>query len=232
LYVCYTLEMEILDKDERNISLTPDFIDKSDKDLSTIKSLDVLARRTGNILVLSSGYATEALCGGNITRAHGDIDAHIILTGIKSKEKLFSGVKEIITKEDTKWKLRNKTLDKFEFIEEDKNKDFFTKRRLEVYLNNSHEYNTKYPKKYLFNSRGEKVRVTVVDLDEMVRQKIHKFYILRGGVDTSKDRHSSKSDFFDLKRLLALPEINGEEIKNKFPEEFNYVVSLMSKRGV
>lgn len=221
--------MGILDYDERDISLTPDFIDKSDKDLSTIKSLNILARQTGNILVLSSGYATEALCGGNITRAHGDIDIHLILTGTRSIEKLFSGVEEIITKEDTKWKLRNKTPDKFEFIEEDKNKDFFAKRRLEVYLNTPHDYNTKYPKKYLFNSKGEKIQVTVVDLDEMVRQKIHKFYILKDRVDVSKDRHSSKSDFFDLKRLLDLPELNEEAIKNKVPEEFNYAVSLMSK---
>ena len=221
--------MGILDNDEREISLTPEFIEKSDKDLLTIKSLDKFASQTGNILVISSGYATEALCGGDITRAHGDVDAHIILTGLKSTEKLFSGVKAIISKEDTKWKLRNRTPEKFEFIADYKNKDFFAKRRLEVYLNSPHEYNIKYPERKLINSKGEEIVVSVVDLDEMVLQKIHKFYILKDGVDTSKDRHSSISDFFDLKRLLESRELDKEKIREKAAKEFDYVTYLMNE---
>jgi len=219
--------VSILDNDERDIRLTPEFVEKSDKDIETIKFLDEFARKTKNILVLSSGYATEALCGGKVTRAHGDIDAHIILTGKTDVEQLFSGVNEIISKEDTKWKLRDRTKDKFEFIEDDDSKDFFAKRRLEVRLNSPHENNTQYPKKNLINSEGEKVLVSVVDLDEMVLQKIHKFYILKDGVDVSKDRHSSKSDFFDLKRLLALTNLDREGLRNRVPEEYNYAVSLM-----
>lgn len=65
-----------LNHDTRDILLTPATIQKSNQDLATISQLNKFAQKTGNILVLSGGYATEALCGGQITRPHGDIDAH------------------------------------------------------------------------------------------------------------------------------------------------------------
>ena len=218
-----------LDNDERNLELTSEFIEKSDKDIDTIKALTEFAVETGNILVLSGGYATEALCGGNISRPHGDIDTHLILTGSKSLEKLFAGIHKLLNNEKTKWKLREKQPDKLEYVEDNENREFFAKRRVEVRMNSPHENNIKYPKKKLINSRGNEIEVCVVDLNEMVIQKIHKFFVLKDGVDTSKDRHSSVSDFFDLRRLLFQEELNSELIRKKAPEEYDYVVSLMAK---
>ena len=87
----------------------------------------------------------------------------------------------------------------------------------------------KYSKKKLIDSKGGGVEIDVIDLVQTVTEKIHKFYELKDGVDTSKERHSSVSDYYDLKRLLALPEFDKESIKNKSPEEYDYVIALMSR---
>jgi hypothetical protein len=155
--------------------LTEQAVLKSDLDILTIESLDKLAKDTGNILVLSGGYAVEAHCGGMITRAHGDVDAHLILTGSISNEELFIKVQELLDKENTKWAIKQKTLDKLDYIEDNDNNDFFYNRRIEVRLNTPHKYNIKYPKHKLINSNGEEVEVVVVDLNQMISQKLIKF---------------------------------------------------------
>ncbi|MCX6704734.1 MAG: hypothetical protein NT162_00125, partial [Candidatus Woesebacteria bacterium] len=104
--------MNKLDHDTREIGLSAEAIVKSDKDIATIATLEKFATATGNILVLTGGYATEAHCGGKITRAHGDIDAHLILTGQKLTDELFSGIHELLGKESTKWMLRDQKPDK------------------------------------------------------------------------------------------------------------------------
>ncbi len=221
--------MNILQGDTRNIELTPEFIEKSDRDIETIKALDSLATSTGNILVLSGGYAVEAHCGGKIVRPHGDIDAHIILTGDTSNEDIFSKVDILLKNENTPWILRDKKSDKVDYLENDDDKEFFNKRRVEVRLNTPHETNVKYPKKKLINSYGEEIEVCIVDLNQMTADKIRKFYDLRDGVDTTKDRHSSKSDFFDLKRLLELEELDKDKLRKDLPHEYGYVLTLIEQ---
>src|SRR3989338_2174961 len=203
--------MNKLKNDTRDISLTAEFIEKSDKDIATIAVLDEYAKITGNILVLSGGYTTEVLCGGKITRAHGDIDAHLILTGEKSTKEIFPGIQKLLSKEETEWKMYSQKPDKFEFREDASEKKFDAKRRLELRLNEPHENNIQYPKEKLINSNGKEIEVTVVDLTETVIQKLSKFYSLRNGVDTNTDRHSSRTDFIDLNRLLAQERLNKEE---------------------
>lgn len=196
--------MTNLQNDIRNINLTSEAIDKSDKDIETIKSLNQFAKDTGNILVLSGGYAVEAHCGGKITRPHGDIDAHLILTGKVSSEELLLKALELLDKESTKWKIKQKTLEKLDYLEDDDTKEFFDKRHVEVRLNTPHENNINYPKHKLINSKGEVVEVIVVDLNQMISEKINKIYETKDNVDTTKDRHPSITDYLDLKRLLNL----------------------------
>jgi hypothetical protein len=216
--------MNKLDHDTRIIELSEKAISKSDKDIATISALNKFAQKTGNILVLTGGYAVEALCGGKITRAHGDIDAHIILTGTKSNEELFGGVQDLLFKEDTRWILRDQKQDKVDYLEDDERKEFFDRRRVEVRLNLPHEANVKYPKKKLIDSQGNTIEIGIIDLTEITSGKIHKFFELKNGVDTTEDRHSSESDYFDLKRLLALSEFDKSAINI---EEYNYAKSLI-----
>ena len=218
--------MAKLENDTRSIGLTPKYVEKSDIDIATIAALNEFAKKTGNILVLSGGYAVEAHCGGVIARGHGDIDAHFILTGSKTAKDLFSGIKKLLYRENTKWILREQRVDKVDYLEDLDTEDFFSKRRVEVRLNKPHEANVNYPIKKLIDSIGNEVEVCVVDLTQMVLEKIHKFYDLKDRVDTSKDRHSSGSDYFDLKRLLELKDLNIKEIKKKAPKAYEYVTSL------
>lgn len=204
--------MNNLDHDSRYTDLSKEAVLKSDRDIATISALNEFAIKTGNILVLSGGYATEALCGGKITRAHGDIDAHLVLTGLKSADELFSGVRDLLSKEDTRWNLRSQKTEKVDYLEDDENKEFFEKRRVEVYLNSPHEGNTSYPKKKLIDSQGKEIEVCVVDLIELTASKIHKLFEAKDGVDTSQDRHSSQTDHVDLKRLMKTKEYEKQKI--------------------
>lgn len=204
--------MDKLPHDFREMNLTAEAVARSDKDIATISALERFARENGNILILSGGYATEALCGGKITRPHGDIDAHLILNGPKSVEELSSGIRDLVRGEDTKWEERSADDKKIEFIEDVEKADFFAKRRVEVYFNPAHEANMSYPRKRLTDSKGNAVFVRVVNVVDMVSPKMVKIFKSRHGVDTSKDRHTSISDYIDLKRLMELPEFDKETV--------------------
>ena len=223
--------MNKLKNDTRGIELTPEFVEKSDRDIATITALNEYAIKTGNTLVLTGGYATEALCGGKITRAHGDVDIHLILTGPKSIDEISSGIHDLLFQEDTKWVVRERNPKRTDYLEDDENKEFFDKRRIEIHLVLPQEASLKYSKRKLVSSDGLEVDVDVIDLQQTVVEKIHKFFELRNGIDTSKDRHSSVSDYFDLNRLLVLGELNKEQIKKDYPEEYAYVVSLLANLG-
>ena len=136
--------MSKLKNDIRDATLSNKAILKSDRDIETIKSLNKFAKRSGNILVLSGGYAVEAHCGGKITRAHGDIDAHFILTGKVPNDQLLVQAQELLDEENTKWKVKQRIPDKLDYIEDDENKEFFDKRHVEVRLNTPHKNNIKY----------------------------------------------------------------------------------------
>jgi len=133
--------MNKLENDTRGIELTPEFVEKSDKDIATITTLNEYANKTGNTLVITGGYATEALCGGKITRAHGDIDIHIILSGSESIETLNHSIRDLLFKEDTKWVARERNPKRIDCLEDDDKKKFFDKRRIEVHLVPPNELN-------------------------------------------------------------------------------------------
>lgn len=220
--------MNKLKNDTRGIELTPKFVEKGDKDIGTIAALNEYANETGNTMVITGGYATEALCGGKITRAHGDVDVYFILTGSETIETLKGGIHDLLFKEDTKWLVRERNPKRIDYLEDDEEQEFFDKRRIEIHLVSPDESSLKYSKKKLVDSRGKEIKICVIDLMQTVTEKIHKFYELKDGVNTEKDRHSSKSDYDDLKRLLQLKELNKEIIKKMAPEEYDYVISLLS----
>ena len=101
------------------------------------------------------------------------------------------------------------------------------------------EYHVNLQKAELEDSKGQKIQVTVVGLSDLVAGKIHKFFAVRNGIDTTKDRHSSTSDYFDLKRLLALKQINKGEVIKKLVkdagsskqalDEYDFACLLMGK---
>lgn len=187
-------------------------IRKTDLDLGTIRSLNAYAEANGSIIVLTGGYATEALCGGNITRPHGDVDIHILIDDLGDSKQIFSSIEgEIIFKEPTNWKTYKQTDTRSEYREEDESKPFFDRRRLEIVLHTK-ENITWYIPAFLVDSQGERVNVHVVEINDLLAQKIHKLYSLKDGVDVSKERHTDDRDIYDLKRLLNSPNIDVEKI--------------------
>lgn len=203
-----------------SVPITPEQIRRTENDLATIKSLSDYAERNKTILVLSGGYATEALCGGNITRPHGDIDACLFVSKTDNIEQIFSVVeRDIIHKEQTAWKKYKTTNIKIEFRENNDSKTFFDRRRLELKINSKKNI-TYFIPAFLVNSQGEKIKVNVVEINELLAEKIHKFYSLKDGVDTSKDRHTDDRDIYDLKRLLDSPDKNLKKIFAVLSEKY------------
>ena len=204
--------MENYNLNKLSVPITPEQIRKTDLDLATIKSLNAYTQANGWVVVLTGGYATEALCGGNITRPHGDVDIHILIDDLGDAKQIFSSIeKEIIFKESTNWKTYKQTDTRSEYREEGESKPFFDRRRLEIVLYAS-ENTIWYAPAFLVDSQGERINVHVVETNDLLAQKIHKFYSLKDGVDTSKERHTDDRDIYDLKRLLNSPNIDIEKM--------------------
>lgn len=204
--------MKYPNRNKLKIPMTPEQIKKTDLDLATIKSLNAYAEANGLIIVLTGGYATEALCGGNITRPHGDMDIHILIDDLDNSKQIFSFIEEeIIFKESTNWKIYKQADTRSEYREEDESKSFFDRRRLETVLHTKEDI-TWYVPAFLVDSHGERINVNVVEINDLLAQKTHKLYSLKSGVDTSKERHTDDRDIYDLKRLLNSPSINIEKM--------------------
>jgi len=204
--------MESPNPNKLAVPITPEQIRKTDLDLASIKSLNAFAEANGLIVVLTGGYATEALCGGNITRPHGDVDIHILIDDLGDSKQIFSSIeREIIFKESTNWKTYKQTDTRSEYREEDESNPFFDRRRLEIVFYTK-ENTTWYVPAFLVDSQGERINVQVVEINDLLAQKIHKLYSLKDGVDTSKERQTDDRDIYDLKRLLSSPNIDVEKM--------------------
>lgn len=228
--------MDRLPNDTKETELTPEFVGKSDKDIQTIASLSALASQMGGKLVLSGGYATEALCGGRITRPHGDIDARFIFEEAVENDPVFQKVEVILKTEETTWRTRKKGQGKADYLEEDETKNYNTKRELEVYIPIPWTYNVSFEEAILIDSHGGEVAVNVIGYNDLVAHKIEKLYEVRNGIDATKDRDSSETDNIDMRRLISLDRFNKGRIFSKLVKKYrsgekvqemwNYVVSL------
>ncbi|KKP46661.1 MAG: hypothetical protein UR39_C0009G0018 [Candidatus Woesebacteria bacterium GW2011_GWA1_33_30] len=224
--------MLLLEKDTRNIVLTPEFIIKSDLDIQTIKSLSKYAKLQNNCLIITGGYATEAHLGGKITRAHGDIDCILLNLSKVPNEQILFQVGTILIKEKTRW-IQNKTQpNRGDWRENRKNTPFNNRRRIELKILDEKQFKNQFVELKLIDSSGEKIKVFVEDIYSILVEKIHKFYLLKDGVDTTKDRESSLSDFVDLARLMKSANVSVITLLKHLHgknEEYKYVVELLGK---
>lgn len=230
-------------KDKISTPLTPERVEKIDRDLITIANLNSFAAERGGMFILSGGYATEALCGGVITRPHGDIDGHISINARAND--VFSEVyKEVITNEPTMLEMEQKGPEKVEFREDYKQKPPFDLRRIELTVHDLDSKAIAVPA-FLINSQGQRIEVNVVEVNELIAGKIHKLYSLKDGVDASVDRATDDRDTYDLKRLMSVPGVDqqkilqilttrhiklGDEVvlKEKAEQELNYSLGLLN----
>lgn len=210
-----------LEYDTRSTTMTPEFIQKSDKDIETITTLNSYAKPNGYTVILYGGYATEAYCGGKVVRPHGDIDCYLVCPANKEKDGIFNQIENILKKEDTKWIASRPRLDKLELREDNEDKPFFDRRRIELTIHSDKDYD-KYQSKYLVDSKGNSISVNVIDMSIFVAGKVHKFYLLKDGVDTTKDRTSGRSDYEDLNRLLNSSDFD----ENKMISELSRIVEV------
>lgn len=226
-----------LEYDTRSTTMTPEFIQKSDKDIETITTLNSYAKSNGYTVILYGGYATEAYCGGKIVRPHGDIDCYLVCPTEDVKGEVFNQVENILKKEDTQWTITRPRPDKLELREDNEKKSFFDRRRIELTIHSDKD-DCKYQSKYLVDSKNNSVSVNVIDISTFVAGKIHKFYLLKDGVDTTKDRTSGRSDYEDLNRLLNSSDFDENKMISELSktvgiedvtEEISYVRELLKK---
>jgi hypothetical protein len=185
-------------------------IQKSDADLATIFALNKYIKTLHGLLVLSGGYATEALCDGEITRPHGDMDVHISISTDQNIDDLYSGIQKLLSKEKTNWTIGKKSETKIVFIEKASTISDFDKRELEITLHKE-KSKPKFTEVFLVNSKREKIKVLVVNLHELLASKVHNIYSTKVG-DVILGRKTKQNDINDLKRLMNLPNYNKEEL--------------------
>lgn len=188
---------------ERN--LTAEFIVKSDKDIATINTLNEIAKENGAFLVLAGGYATEAICGGKITRPHGDIDVRFILSDFSIHPKEFKILMDArLENEPTKWKLWKESTAKLEYRENAEGVEFFKKRRIELYFVIEGVADAKFDDTQLIDSNGKTIYVKALSLKDLVVSKVKALYGVRNGYDPETQRETDLSDLADLHRLISL----------------------------
>lgn len=216
-------------------------IHKTDLDIATIESLNNYVQRNNWILVLSGGYATEALCGGVVTRPHGDMDLHIAVDESVNIYEIAKELIDILEKESTKWKLVQKTERKIKFVEDESSLESFGLRELELTVHKEKEKPV-FTDAFLTNSKGKEVCVLTINVNELIASKIHSFY--KSKVDLSLGRETNTNDIRDLSRLMQLSTYNkvatlellakryvkGIDYQNSLhlvKEEFDYVESFL-----
>jgi hypothetical protein len=216
--------------DTKDIDLTPEFIVKSDLDIQTMMSIFEYAKKHHHTVVITGGYATEAQLGGRILRAHGDIDCILLKHTDVANDQIFEEVQAILAKEKTDWQFIRQAANKLDCREKRTDIPFNLRRRFELKIPREKWPESEYEPKTLYNSVGEAVHLTVSSLYPLIREKIHKFYEVRNGVDEVKDRVSSLCDVIDLARLLGSENVNKYELlKHVTQEEYEYILRLLNK---
>lgn len=197
------------------IELTSPEIEKWDRDLETIKSINELSQKLGGDFVLKGGLASEAYTNGRQKRAHGDIDATYYVPPTTSLDQVASQLDELFTAEETKWeKYDSKVSSKIEYRENDDTRDFQERRRLEMYVRetNDEAYETgNFETKQLIDSKGNIIEVKVMPWAELVSMKVRNIYMTEHNIGT-QGRPSSSTDYADLKLLLSVPEFDKQRL--------------------
>lgn len=179
-------------------TMTFEQIKKCDQDIRTFVTLGEYAQARGYALVIGGGYATEAHCGGRMTRPHGDMDVDIFTLGDASVElnSEKANIAALLDKEDTKW-VEFPNPGKIEFREDAPDKIWRERRRLELDIANK-KLEKQTQKKFLIDSQGNKVEVYVEDINYLVAKKVR---LIRP--DKSKDVN-------DQRRIVTQADFNKD----------------------
>lgn len=212
------INMEDTENPIFNETLSSEQIMRSDLDLKTIAQLTELAEQSNMVAVIGGGYATEAHCGGIITRPHGDIDITYYGSSQPSTENIATNISSLLSEESTQWK-RHFTTDEqntginscehIEFRETDKDLiPFSERRRVEIEVYTDTRANKRFEKKNLIDSTGKEIEINVTKLSYLVAEKIQRLFETSHLADDQKNkfgRNTTPTDYKELIRLISLP---------------------------
>lgn len=223
-----------------NRELTSELKDKWDLDLTTIDNLQKMIEENGGLFIIRGGFATEAFCGGHLTRAHNDIDAHFLNSTNLSEDKVFNIVEKVLKNEKTNWQLYKRSPEKIEFREKEDERPFFDRRRIELYISKDVFVNPER-KKLIYNDSRE-IEVNAPEFYDFVAGKVKKLFLVNDKPEEA-ERETNLSDYTDLKRLMEIPNYDPvkaikaleHKLKNYSDpgsgaiREYNYVIDLLSQ---
>lgn len=204
--------------------LTPEQIERCDLDIMTIANLSAFAQSQGLIPVIGGGYATEAHCGGHITRAHGDIDITFYGLVPVDSQHIAQNTASLLSSEKTQWgrhlSEHERTTGEYstehiEFREIGKELlPFPERRRVEIEVYEDHHAYKRFVQKTLRNSSGETREVNVKKLSYLLAEKIQRLYEISLLPDEEKGkfgRLTTPTDYKEVYRLLSLPTFTIQE---------------------
>jgi len=208
-------------------TLTPDQIERCDKDLATMSSLTQLAISQGGVFELTGGYAAEAYLGGNITRPHGDIDGVLWIDTTQEKSTK-DDVVALLNTESTEWELIPTSREHFIELREPlgAGERFKDKRRIELNLFDKSKADARI-KKILIDSSGIPHEVQLAPLEQFIARKIGTLVARHRQGDEEKKskglRDTTQSDKDDLKKIIALSDFNKDNYTEAMIEHLRWV---------
>lgn len=214
---------ETPNQDNKN-ALSPEQETRCNRDLRTISSLsqaleaNILSDGEKIAVVVGGGYATEAHCGGAITRPHGDIDLTVYSPTPVDKRAFAEQIGGVLGNEEhyTHWREHPSQHEELvEFREADKELiPFIERRRLEAEIYHDVDPASRYVRKKLIDSEGKEYEVNVTRLSYLVAEKIQKLFEVASLPEEERQqlrRQTKPADLADIKRLIDLPDFTERE---------------------
>lgn len=214
---------------EQSGKLEEKWVEKWDKDLRTIAALHVYAQSTGRVLALQGGIATDAHCGGHITRPHSDVDTVLYMHPTRpldhDKDRL--EIYALLQKEkDTKW-IPSKG-EKLDFQEDITRKPWSERRRVEVNVAD-YPVGERTQTMNLIDSKGRSQTVTVDHIDLLVANKARAIVNNIGKSDIP--RPTRQSDLDDMWRLMTQSRYNRNHCLTFLQNYYIHVENLTPEQA-
>jgi len=187
--------------------LTPEQIAESDLDIQIIDLVGKISGPQDLLAVVYSGYAVEALCGGKITRPHGDVDIHLFAKGGFNREETSQAMADKLKDElglNFEVKYPPESPKRAELWEEASGQDIGERRsrKIDFYFS-THDVETQ--EATLIDSSGKSHSVLVPPAEDLAAEKIWM------QVTSGKPRPTKGTDDRDLVRLVSLPNFDKQK---------------------
>lgn len=200
---------------KENHALLPEQAEKMSLDIKTLSHLRQYAINNGFTFVLTGGYGVDALNGGSISRFHSDMDGVLFIPEAISTDKIQSDIWRYLEQEETNWQLHTNDGWFLEYREDDEEKEWEMKRRIELDIFEPDQKRNIITKK-LIDFEGNSHEFEVISVAGLTVAKILSVTRLAAMSPEEREKEGFRemkgSDVQDFLRLLYHDDFNRDEV--------------------